>query len=131
MYAGNTDPNEVCQSSSTCSIHGFVTCRMSMATSRAPTYALFQGLGTTASSSLCGGKVSFFSSSFSRGSFRTKSTIACGQKAKNISKYFQEINCTCNVGFNYLKSENMSKLENLQNIFIKFKNIQQYFQSKW
>ena len=70
----------MCHSSSTCSIHGLVTCSTSIATSSADRYERFHGLGTTASSSRCGGSTSRFLSSFSRGSFSTKSTIACDQQ---------------------------------------------------
>ena len=68
-----TYPKDTCHRSSTFIIVGLVTLRFSWMRLPAATYDLFQGLGTTSSSARCGGS-SGASSSFSRGSRRTKST---------------------------------------------------------
>ena len=85
----DTYPNEWCQRLSTCSMHGLVTCSSSMASSRHATYERFHGLGTTASSSRCAGTCSFLSSSFSRGSFSTKSTAVFTKNWCQIIVHFE------------------------------------------
>ena len=80
VLLSNTYPYDTCQRSSTCNMHGLVTCRFCCISSSAVMNDLCQGLGTISSSSRCGGSFSFLSSSFSLGSLRTKST---GRKEQN------------------------------------------------